>query len=56
LLLKELLIKVGTFILKKHLLMLEGPLSALFDTPLQVLTGTSGYRQVLPAAPSTNVD
>jgi iron complex transport system ATP-binding protein len=37
-------------------LLQEGPLSALFDTPLQVLTGTSGYRQVLPAAPSTNVN
>jgi len=31
-------------------LLQQGPLSALFDTPLQVLTGASGYRQVLPAA------
>ena len=33
-------------------LLRDDPLSALFDTPLQVLTAASGYRQVLPAAAS----
>ena len=31
-------------------LLQDGPLSALFDTPLQVLKAASGYRQVLPAS------
>jgi iron complex transport system ATP-binding protein len=33
-------------------LLQQGPLSALFDTPLQILSAASGYRQVLPAAAS----
>jgi len=33
-------------------LLRDNPLSALFDTPLQVLTSSNGYRQVLPAAAS----
>jgi iron complex transport system ATP-binding protein len=33
-------------------LLRDDPLSALFDTPLQVLNAASGYRQVLPAAAS----
>jgi iron complex transport system ATP-binding protein len=30
-------------------LLLDAPLSALFETPLQVVTSASGYRQVVPA-------
>lgn len=33
-------------------LLRDGPLSELFDTPLQVVTSADGYRQVLPAAGS----
>jgi len=33
-------------------LLQQGPLSALFDTPLQILSAASGYRQVLPAVDS----
>jgi hypothetical protein len=39
-------------VLAATLRMRDGPLSALNNTPLQVLTSANGYWQVLPAAAS----
>jgi iron complex transport system ATP-binding protein len=36
-------------------LLRDAPLSALFDTPLQVLS-SGGYRQVLPAVATASAD